>query len=128
LENKEKMKQNARKYYLENKEKKKESTRKYNLKNKEKIKQSVQKYKEMNRESICQNERAYYEKNQNQIKMRNLDRIRQSRLYTIDSYLNDIKKGPTNIICVSCGRLFFDRSITCLTYSEILAKSMFLIL
>ena len=50
LENKEKIKEKSRKYYLENKEKRKEQHRKYKLENKEKIKENSRKYNLENKE------------------------------------------------------------------------------
>ena len=41
--------------------------------------------------------------------------------YSEDMYLQDIKKGPT-VRCISCDRLFFDYSMTLLTYKKLLKK------
>jgi hypothetical protein len=49
------------------------------------------------------------------------EKICRSRLYNVSSYLIDISKGPTHT-CISCGRLFFDRSMTVLKYSQMLEK------
>ena len=43
-------------------------------------------------------------------------------LYTDVDYLQDIKKGPTNV-CVSCGRLFFDRSMSLIKYSQLFKRN-----
>ena len=110
--NREEITERAREYRLSNREEITDRAREYRLSNREEITDRAREYRVSNRKEITERAREYRAWNREEIRERN-------KFYDVTTFLQDIKKGPTNV-CVSCGRLFFDRSMSVLRYSQVL--------
>ena len=87
----------------------------YYLENREQMNEKKSKYYKKHREEISAKNSEYYKENREGILRKHIDD------YDEDSYLKDIEKGPT-IQCISCERLFFDYSMSLLTYKQLLKQ------
>ena len=106
-------------YYGMNREKERSQQSKYYELNREQIRGEQSKYYQENRERICSKVCTYYQQNRDRILCSRTDERTED--YHENSYREDIRKGPT-MICISCDRLFFDYSMSMLTFKQMLKK------